>query len=77
MRLELSHHAKQRMRMRSITESDIRACLSNCFTRIVGRDGIVYLGDVEGRTLKVVTAEDRDSETEKFVITTAWRDDDS
>ena len=76
MNLVYSYHARQRMRRRNITDGDVRACLRNYHSRIVGGDSIMYIGDVNGRSLKVVTAIDRDSETEKFVITTVWRGDD-
>ncbi|GGU29027.1 DUF4258 domain-containing protein [Lentzea flava] len=76
MNLVYSYHARQRMRRRGITDSDVRSCLRNYHSRIVGGDSIMYIGDVNGRSLKVVTAIDRDSETEKFVITTVWRGDD-
>jgi hypothetical protein len=64
------------MRMRNITDSDVRSCLRDFHSRIVGRNGVVYLGDVAGRTLKVIIAADRDTEAEKFVITTVWKGDD-
>ena len=76
MRLVFSSHARARMRMRNITESDVLACLGDAHTRIVGTGSTTYMGDIGGRTLKVVVATDRDSDTEEFIITTVWRGDD-
>jgi hypothetical protein len=76
MRLVFSNHARVRMRMRGITESDALTCLDDAHTRIVGTTSTTYMGNVEGRTLKVVVATDRDSDTEKYIITTVWRGDD-
>jgi hypothetical protein len=76
MLLVYSSHAKRRMKQRGITDSDVRHCLRNYHQRVLSRDSAIYQADVGGRTLKVMIAPDRDTDVEKFVITTAWRDDD-
>ncbi|WP_352231609.1 DUF4258 domain-containing protein [Actinokineospora sp. NBRC 105648] len=76
MHLLFSQHARRRMRQRNITEGEVRACLTDYRTRIVGVTSSVCIADAGTRSLKVVVAADRDGDTERFIITTAWRGDD-
>ncbi len=76
MNLVFSRHARQRMRQRNITESDVREALGNITQSVVKAESTSYLGDVRGRTLKVVVRTSQDADVETFVITTVWRGDD-
>lgn len=76
MKIIYSRHARERMAERGITESDVEECLRNYSSCFSSRGKNTYLGDVNGRTLKVFTAVDRDSDTLKFVVSTVWRSED-
>lgn len=76
MNLVFSRHARQRMRQRGITEGDVRHALGNVTQSVVKVESTTYLGDVRGRTLKVVVRTSQDADAETFVITTVWRGDD-
>jgi len=69
----LSHHARQRMADRSITEADIRSALNRRSGQPrIGNNGmIVILGyAARGRILKMVLTPD-----EEEIITLAWPDE--
>lgn len=73
MRVEYSKHARQRMRQRGITDSEVRQCLSNPTLRTVTAKGACYMAHLGKGELKVVVALDQDTDADKYVITTMWR----
>lgn len=78
MRVQYTKHARERMDERGITDAEVLHCINEhhqSFTRADGK--IVYLVEVAGRTLKVVTQPRGSAENRTFVIISVmWRDGD-
>lgn len=67
-----SRHARDQMRERHISESDVEAVLEHYDTQYADKDGnAILVGDAGSRRIKVVVAK---GSNPPFVITTASKD---
>ncbi|MGI9002156.1 MAG: DUF4258 domain-containing protein [Pseudonocardia sp.] len=72
-----SFHARERLTERVVTHSEVEDCVLNPSVTFRTKKGNNYRAVVNGRPLRVVVAEDRDNDVEKFVVTVIVEDEDA
>lgn len=73
-RFRYSFHARERLTERVVARPEVEECVLGPSSVFQTRKGSQYRAVVNGRSLKVVVAADRDTEVEKFVVTVIVED---